>query len=166
MIDRRAELAPERRDALGARPLLRRSLQDVSAVGRRGGVVGYAVAACFGLGCDPRNRRAVRRLLRLKRWPAAKGLILIARQAEALRPSLTELPAQVPASGPSPYAWLVEARPALPPIVRGRQKPARHYRDLCRRFGRDRDAILLGRRGTRARPTSIRDARSGHTIRS
>lgn len=183
-----------------SRPLLRRSLRDVSAIVRRGGVVAYAVEACFGLGCDPRNRRAVQRLLRLKRRPAAKGLILIARRVEALQPYITALPAHVLATWPGPHTWLVEARPALPAIVRGRhatvavrvtahrqaarlarlsggtlistsanrarQKPARHYRDLCRRFGRDLDAVLMGRIGTLARPTTIRDARTGRTIRS
>lgn len=200
MIDACVGQAYDSRDARGSRPLLRRSPRDVSAVVRRGGVVGYAVEACFGLGCDPRNRRAVQRLLRLKRRPAAKGLILIARETKALRPYLKELPTHILASWPGPHTWLVEAAPALPAIVRGRhmtvavrvtahrqaaqlarlsggtlistsanrarQKPARHYRDLCRRFGRDLDAILLGRIGTLARPTPIRDARSGRTIRS
>ncbi len=167
---------------------------------RRGGVVGYAVEACFGLGCDPRNRRAVQRLLRLKRRPAAKGLILIANRAEALQYYTKELSARVLSTWPGPHTWLVEARPALPAIVRGRhttvavrvtahsqaaqlarlsggtlistsanrahQKPTRHYRDLCRRFGRDLDAILVGRIGTLAKPTPIRDARSGRTIRA
>ncbi len=166
---------------------------------RRGGVVGYAVEACFGLGCDPRNRRAVQRLLRLKRRPATKGLILIARQTQALQPYIKEVPAEVLATWPGPHTWLVEGRPALLPIVRGRhatvavrvtahrqagrlahfsggtlistsanrarQKPARHYRELCRRFGRDLDAILVGRIGALARPTAIRDARTGRTIR-
>ncbi|MBM4190566.1 MAG: Sua5/YciO/YrdC/YwlC family protein, partial [Betaproteobacteria bacterium] len=45
---------------------------------RHGGVIAYATESCFGLGCDPRNRVAVQRLLRLKGRPQAKGLILIA----------------------------------------------------------------------------------------
>jgi len=44
---------------------------------RRGGVIAYATESCFGLGCDPRNARAVRRILALKGRPQAKGLILI-----------------------------------------------------------------------------------------
>lgn len=202
MIAWQPQRSPYSRGPRGSRPAgnLRRSLKDVSAIVRRGGVVGYAVEACFGLGCDPRNRRAVQRLLRLKRRPAAKGLILIASGPEALRRYTQDLPAQVLSTWPGPHTWLVDARPALPAIVRGRhatvavrvtahsqaarlarlsggtlistsanrahQKPTRHYRELCRRLGRDLDAVLVGRIGTLARPTRIRDARTGRTIRA
>jgi L-threonylcarbamoyladenylate synthase len=44
----------------------------------RGGLIAYPTESCFGLGCDPRNRLAVQRLLALKRRPQRKGLILIA----------------------------------------------------------------------------------------
>lgn len=44
----------------------------------RGGLIAYPTEACYGLGCDPRNRVAVQRLLKLKRRPQRKGLILIA----------------------------------------------------------------------------------------
>lgn len=61
---------------------------------KRGGLVAYPTESCYGLGCDPRNRAAVRRILRLKRRPQRKGLILIAahyrqvaRYLQALTPS-------------------------------------------------------------------------------
>jgi L-threonylcarbamoyladenylate synthase len=40
---------------------------------KRGGIIAYATESCFGLGCDPANRRAVRRILRLKGRPQSKG---------------------------------------------------------------------------------------------
>lgn len=58
-------------------PLPARFLQKLRAHLRYGGVIAYATESCYGLGCDPRNYRAVRRLLRLKGRPAQKGLILI-----------------------------------------------------------------------------------------
>lgn len=44
---------------------------------KRGGVIAYPTESCFGFGCDPRNARAVERILRLKGRPRVKGLILI-----------------------------------------------------------------------------------------
>jgi L-threonylcarbamoyladenylate synthase len=43
-----------------------------------GGLIAYPTESCYGLGCDPRNRRAVSRILKLKQRPQRKGLILIA----------------------------------------------------------------------------------------
>ncbi len=42
-----------------------------------GGLIAYPTESCYGLGCLPRNQRALLRLLRLKRRPAHKGLIVI-----------------------------------------------------------------------------------------
>lgn len=67
---------------------LRRHLQ-------RGGLIAYATESCFGLGCDPRNYRAVQKLLRLKRRPQAKGLILIGSKASQFRRYLAPLPTQL-----------------------------------------------------------------------
>ena len=43
-----------------------------------GGVIAYPAEAVYGLGCDPWNETAVRRLLRLKRRKIGKGLIVVA----------------------------------------------------------------------------------------
>jgi L-threonylcarbamoyladenylate synthase len=67
---------------------LRRHLQ-------RGGLIAYATESCFGLGCDPRNYRAVQKLLRLKRRPQAKGLILIGCDLSQFRHFLASLPTQL-----------------------------------------------------------------------
>ena len=42
-----------------------------------GGVVAYPTEAVFGLGCDPNNRKAVQRILKIKGRPQHKGLILV-----------------------------------------------------------------------------------------
>lgn len=180
--------------------MLRRDAASVARIVRAGGVVGYAVEACFGLGCDPHNVRAVRRLLRLKRRPAAKGLIVLADREARLNPYVAELPAVARKSWPGPHTWLVPAALSLPRVVRGRhravavrvtahrqaarlvqlcgcglistsanragERPARSDRELRRRFGHGLDAILIGRTGGLARPTSIRDATSGRLVRS
>lgn len=166
---------------------------------RAGGVIAYPTEAVYGLGCDPRNRRAVARLLRLKRRPAYKGLIVIAANAQQLWPYAPELPARAIATWPGAHTWLVPARPRVPFWLRGRHatlavrvtahriaarlcraahmalvstsanraraRPARSAREVARRFGAALDGIVAGRVNRRARPTPIRDVRTGASIR-
>lgn len=87
---------------------------------RAGGIVAYATEYCFGLGCDPLNRNAVLRLLRLKRRPLAKGLIVLAADEAQLIPFIMDIPAAVRASWPGPHTWLLPARPGVPGWVIGR----------------------------------------------
>ena len=58
---------------------------------RQGGVIAYATESCFGLGCDPHNFRAVKRLLAIKIRPQKKGLILVASDLKLLTPYLATL---------------------------------------------------------------------------
>ena len=90
---------------------------------RGGGVVAYPTEAVFGLGCDPLNAEAARRLLALKRRPASKGLILIAADLEALHPYMGTLEPslwrRLRRSWPGPVTWLVPAAPQVPFWLRG-----------------------------------------------
>ena len=54
------------------------SARKLAAHLKRGGLIAYPTESCYGLGCDPDNRNAVLRLLKLKQRPQRKGLILIA----------------------------------------------------------------------------------------
>jgi L-threonylcarbamoyladenylate synthase len=90
---------------------------------RRGGVIAYPTEAVYGLGCDPRDERAVRRILALKSRPPEKGLILIAADPEQLDPFVLPLDetlrARVLATWPGPFTWLLPARPDTPDWLRG-----------------------------------------------
>jgi len=86
---------------------------------QKGGIVAYATEYCFGLGCDPMNRAAVLRLLRLKRRPVQKGLILIAANLEQLAPYVDNIPPQVLATWPGPHTWLLEPRDGVPGWITG-----------------------------------------------
>lgn len=96
------------------------SYKRAAQVIRAGGIVAYATEAVFGLGCDPRRRAAVLRLLRLKRRPARKGLILIAATSEQLAPYVAELPACARDSWPGPFTWLVPRSKRAPFWLTGR----------------------------------------------
>lgn len=83
---------------------------------RLGGVVAYPTEACFGLGCDPENRSALKRILDIKRRPAGMGMIVIAHCVESLLPyisirdeSILDRPL---ASWPGPHTWIFPASPA------------------------------------------------------
>lgn len=90
---------------------------------RRGGVVGYPTESCYGLGCDPRNVRALRRLVALKGRSAAKGLLLIADRFARLRPFVRPLApadlARMKRSWPGPVTWVVPASTASPALLTG-----------------------------------------------
>ncbi len=99
---------------------LRRAAECV----RQGGLIAYPTEAVYGLGCDPLDGVAVRRLLALKQRPEHKGLILIAADFDQLRPFVRELPeevmARVHASWPGAATWLLPAAPGVPIWLTGR----------------------------------------------
>jgi L-threonylcarbamoyladenylate synthase len=91
---------------------------------RDGGVIAYPTEAVFGLGCDPRSQAAVAKLLRIKRRPASKGLILIAstfaQLAPYLKPLATADAEHLSTTWPGPTTWLLPVRPTAPLWLRGR----------------------------------------------
>ena len=90
---------------------------------RRGGLVAYPTESCYGLGCDPRHPRALKRLIRLKGRSAAKGLLLIADHSKRLQPFMRPLSpadrARMQQSWPGPVTWVVPASSACPPLLTG-----------------------------------------------
>lgn len=179
-------------------------VQRAAYMVRQGGIIAYPTEAVFGLGCDPRNESAVRRLLAIKRRPVSKGVILIAADLEQLKPFIDPLDpqslAQVQATWPGPVTWLVPARHKAPIWLRGShptlavrvtahpvasalcqacgiplvstsanlsgQPPARSAEQVGRQLGGLLDYIVPGATGGAARPTEIRDLRSGMVVRA
>lgn len=112
---------------------------------RTGQVIAYPTEAVWGLGCDPFDERAVRRLLALKQRSEAKGLIIIAADTGQILPWLraltTEQQQTVLATWPGPYTWVVPA-PEAPAWLRGRHaslalRVSAHpgVQALCRAWG-------------------------------
>jgi L-threonylcarbamoyladenylate synthase len=112
-------------------------LAQAARVIRQGGVVAYATEYCFGLGCDPMNRAAVLRLLRIKRRPVQKGLILIAAGVEQLAPYVDDIPAAVLATWPGPHTWLLDSRDGVPGWITG------HHPRLALRVTAHKQAAAL-----------------------
>lgn len=90
---------------------------------RRGGLIAYPTESCYGLGCDPRNPHALKRLIRLKGRSAAKGLLLIAHHFKQFKPFIRPLSAadrmKMQRSWPGPVTWVVPASPACSPLLTG-----------------------------------------------
>lgn len=57
---------------------------------KQGGVIAYPTEAVFGLGCDPDNDNAIKKLLEIKQRSPKKGLILLASNYSQLLPYIDE----------------------------------------------------------------------------
>lgn len=114
-----------RENAFGARnsprPII--SVRRVAAHLAHGGLIAYPTESCYGLGCDPRNRDAVRRLLKLKQRAQRKGLILIASKyaqlSHYLQPHSKEEQATLKRDGARAVTYLMPVRPNCPRWLRG-----------------------------------------------
>lgn len=88
-----------------------------------GGVIAYPTEAIWGLGCEPLNAHACRRVLALKRRPGAKGFILIASDFAQVTPFLAHIskPRLRPAldTWPGPATWLLPAAAWVPAHLTG-----------------------------------------------
>jgi L-threonylcarbamoyladenylate synthase len=135
----------------------RAALSRAAAVIREGGLVAYPTEAVYGLGCDPGNRAAVRRLCQLKQRPRRAGLILLVAELEQLAgwvdPDRTELRA-LTSDTDTPITWIVRAGPlAAEWITGGRRDVAvrisRHAlaSALCREIGIPLVSTSANRRG-------------------
>ncbi len=95
----------------------------IAAYLRRGGLIAYPTEFCYGLGCDPRNRRAVLRLLKIKGRPQRKGLILIASKfaqlAAYLQPLTPDQQNILRCDGAMAITYLMPAKPGCPRWLRG-----------------------------------------------
>jgi len=98
-------------------------LQRARTVLQTGGLIGYPTEGVYGLGCDPGDEAAVRRLCTLKQRPLSAGLILIAADARQLAgyiaPNERELARLLAAAGERAITWLIGAGPLTAPWITG-----------------------------------------------
>ena len=140
------------------------SYRRIAAYLRRGGLIAYPTESCYGLGCDPGNRGAVQRLLRLKQRPQHKGLILIAasyRQiARYLHPLTPPQQQQLKIAGAQAVTYLMPVLPSAPRWLRGshdtlaiRLTAHKQAAQLCRGVGSALVSTSANRSGQRPAKT-------------
>jgi L-threonylcarbamoyladenylate synthase len=101
-----------------------RSIPEALDIIEQGGLIAYPTEAVFGLGCDPFNEKAVKRLLQLKTRSMSKGLILLINSYDQLWPlvDLTEnhpLVKTLKQTWPGPLTYLLPKSEALPLFISG-----------------------------------------------
>ena len=93
---------------------------------QQGGIIAYPTEYCFGLGCDPRDRQAVERLLQIKQRKVEQGVILIAGDSNQVShyADLEQLVSkhEILASWPGPNTWLLPAHASVPDYIRGQHE--------------------------------------------
>jgi len=149
------------------------SLLDTATAVERlqaGLVIAYPTEAVFGLGCDPANESAVRKLLLLKGRHESAGLVLIASDFSQLKPWIAEvkeaLVKKAMQTWPGPVTWLFPRAEGVPDYVAGKHKTVavritahEPSRKLCTAFG---SALI----STSANHTSAEPARSAEEVQS
>lgn len=108
-----------------------------------GEVVAYPSEGVWALGCDPKNEIAVRELLRLKKRPLEKGLILVGANLKQMEPyiEVKKYQTKLMTKWPGAHTWVVPTK-ATPPWIRGRHtsvalRVSNHpvISSLCKLFG-------------------------------
>jgi len=113
---------------------------------KQGGVIAYPTEAVYGLGCDPADINAIKRILTLKHREKEKGLILVAANFEQLKPYLQpvtqEIEKKLLASWPGPVTWLMPAKETTSDYIKGQfttlaVRVSNHpvVKSLCEKFG-------------------------------
>ena len=113
---------------------------------KAGKVIACPTEAVFGLGCDPANEPAVRRILVLKQRSEDAGLILIADCWERFLPYVQQVDQHILekalATWPGPVTWLFPRAESVPgwlagihPSIAVRITAHETCRALCARFG-------------------------------
>lgn len=91
---------------------------------KQGKLIVYPTESMFGIGCDPNNLSAVKRILEIKHRSPSMGLILIASDICHLEPwvDFTQVPDMQPllSSWPGHETWLVPAQKHVSNLLTGR----------------------------------------------
>lgn len=113
---------------------------------RSGQVIAYPTEAVYGMGCDPANETAVRKILELKGRHESAGLVLIASEFSELQAWVAKVDQvlldRAMQTWPGPITWLFPRAKGVPDYVAGNHQTVavritahQPSRELCRAFG-------------------------------
>jgi len=101
-------------------------MSSVFKIFKQGGVIAYPTEAVFGLGCDPDNPQAIKKLLTIKNRSEDKGLILLAGDFQQLAPYLDLSQSSsmqietILSRWPNGITQVLPANPNISPLLTGR----------------------------------------------
>ncbi|NHR03716.1 threonylcarbamoyl-AMP synthase [Chromobacterium haemolyticum] len=141
--------------------------QQARAALKQGEVIAYSTESCYGLGCNPLDARAIRKILAIKARPNHKGLIVIAADVSQIRHLIRPLTAaqyaELARYWPGPYTFLLPASRRVPSALRGKHdkiavRVTAHGEAaaLCRTLG----TALVSTSANRAGQQSLKTARA------
>ena len=128
---------------------------------KRGGLIAYPTESCYGLGCLPTHTQALKKLIRLKRRPQHKGMIVIGDKLDRLRPLLQPLGETdrrlLESQWPARKTFLLPAADRIPALLRGRNRRKLAVRvpdhpgarSLCRLLGQPLVSTSCNKAGKR-----------------
>ena len=119
-------------------------MQAITKILREGGIILYPTEGVWGLGCDPFNKTAVQRLLKLKGRSVSKGLVLVtagwSMVSDLIALDLADYPVLEEVA--EPITWVFPATPMVPPWISGdfgsvaiRATSHEIAREICQQFG-------------------------------
>ena len=128
---------------------------------QRGGLIAYPTESCYGLGCLPTHTKALKKLIRLKRRPQHKGMIVIGDKLDRLLPLLQPLGETdrrlLESQWPARKTFLLPAADRIPALLRGRSRRKLAVRvpdhpgarSLCRLLGQPLVSTSCNKAGKR-----------------
>lgn len=134
---------------------------------KRGGIIAYPTESCYGLGGLPTHTGAIRRIIRLKKRPQNKGLIVIGNTLQQLQPLLCRLPddtqQQLQNIWPAPKTFVLPCHPKVHPMLRGirRQQIAMRVPNhlVARQICREAKSALISTSCNRAKQMPCRNSK-------
>lgn len=99
---------------------------DINCLARhlhQGDIIAYPSESVYALGCDPKNKSAIRRLLTIKKRPENKGFILVGASfsdfESFVEPVSPKAMAQIELSWPGPVTWVFPRQPHVSSLLCG-----------------------------------------------
>lgn len=114
---------------------------------KQGGIIAYPTEAVWGISCDPFNKHAVLKLLKIKQRSMDKGLILVAGNISQFKCLLDELSVEnyekISKDWPGPKTWIIpDHKNKIPPWIKGKHstvaiRVSAHYlsKNIANSFG-------------------------------
>jgi len=100
----------------------------------KGGIIAYPTESCFGLGCDPYNFHAIKKIIKIKNRSKNKNFIVIASDIKnfhkLIKPVNRKNLSEITSKWPGPHTWLLDSNKTCPTWLASKNKVAVRIPDL------------------------------------